>query len=187
MNSRLTIILSLILSFIIFNGCYSEPDYETMVRQGIESGVENNDLFLGYELGMTRDDFFEISWEMNQNEEITGLVKIEYTIDDLRGRATKRFYPDFADDKISKMPIDIHYHSWAPWNHEFSSDTLVTDLVDYYSEIYETSFRKVYVPHLEKEACVSIEGNRAITLSTKTDMIARIEFIDLNQVQPIED
>ena len=183
MQKIVSYLLPVIFGSLLVYGCNSNPDYESLVKQGVESADMYNELFLGYELGMTRDDFYEISWELNRQEVISGLVKIDYPFNELKARATKRFYPNFVDDRISKIPVDVHYHSWAPWNEEFSSDTLVVDLVDYYKDKFNTDFHRVYVPHLEKEAYVSVQGNRAITVSTSTEMIARVEYIDLNHIQ----
>lgn len=183
MEKKFSLLLTILFGIIIIYGCNSNPDYETLVKQGLESGEEHNELFLSYELGMTRDEFYEISWDLNSREVISGLVKIDYPFNDLKSRATKRFFPEFIDDRISKIPVDVHYHSWAPWNEEFSSDSLVLDLVEYYEDKFNTDFHLVYVPHLEKEAYVSVQGNRAITVSISTEMIARVEFIDLNHFQ----
>lgn len=171
-------ISALLIIFLITN-CSQEPDYESMIQEGLKSGIENNELFLNYELGMTRDDFFKISWQMNKEEKISGLVKIDYEFDQLKSRALMRFYPDFIDDRISKMPVDVNYHGWAPWNHDLSSDSLVVDLVEYYEKNQNTTFNNVYVPELEKYAYVSVEGNRAITIYPLTAMVARLEFTDL--------
>lgn len=167
----------------LFTNCEQEPDYGSLIQQGINSGVENNELFLDYKLGMTRDDFFKVSWQMNKDEKITGLVKIDYEMEDLKSRAIMRFYPDFVDDRISKMPVDIHYVGWAPWNHELSSDSLVVDLVEYYEDNLNTSFKKLFVPDLNKDAYVSVDGNRAITVYPLTEMVARVDFTDLNALK----
>ena len=182
MNKISATIPTLILMVFLFSNCEQEPTYESMVQAGKNSGVEKNDLFLQYQLGMTRDDFFKVSWEMNKEEKISGLVKIDYEFNELKSRALMRFYPDFVDDRISKMPVDVHYVGWAPWNAELSSDSLAVDLVEYYEEIYETSFNQVYVPHLEKQAFVSVDGNREISIYPLTEMVTRVDFTDLNAV-----
>lgn len=151
-----------------------------MIRKGLNSCIENNKLFLKYELGMSRDEFFAVSWEMNQEKIISGLVKVEYEFNDLENKALMRFYPEFENDRISKMPVDIHYVAWAPWNKDLSSDSLVVDLRKYYEDNHNADFKEVYVPSLEKKSLVSVKGNQAIIIYTVTDMVARLEFTDLN-------
>lgn len=184
MNKKFTstIISSLIIVFVLTN-CSQEPDYDKMVRDGVNSGIENNELFLEYELGMTRDDFYAVSWEMNKEKIITGLVKIEYEFDELKSTALMRFYPEFKNDKISKIPIDIQYVAWAPWNHNLSSDSLVVDLKEYYEEKNDADFKDVYVPSIKKNALVSVKGNQAILIYPLSDVFARLEFIDLNTLE----
>jgi len=172
--------VSILWILLSISNCTKEQlDYESMIQQGLNSGIENNELFLDYELGMTRDDFFHVSWELNNEEKITGLVKIDYELDGLKSRAYMQFYPDFLNNRISKIPVDIHYAGWAPWNQEFSSDTLVVDLVEFYEDKFTTSFHYVFVPDLNKNAYLSVEGNRAILIYPLTEMIARVDFIDL--------
>lgn len=93
------VIYSIILStFLFVNNCSSETDYESMVRKGLESGIEQDSLFLGYYLGMSRDDFFSSSWEMNKQGIITGYTKIVYELQDLFYPANMEFYPLFLND-----------------------------------------------------------------------------------------
>jgi hypothetical protein len=183
MYKNLFYFILFIFTITLFVNCEQEPDYGSLIQQGINSGIENNELFLEYKLGMTRDDFFKISWQMNKDEKITGLVKIDYEMEDLKSRAIMRFYPDFVNDRISKMPADVHYVGWAPWNQELSSDSLVVDLVEYYGDKLNTSFKKLFVPDLNKDAYVSVDGNRAITVYPLTEMVARVDFTDLNALQ----
>ena len=179
MKNILSTAAGVFMLVLLVANCSEEPDYESMIQEGLSSGIENNELFLRYELGMTRDDFFAVSWEMNRDEIISGLVKIDYEFEGLKSRALMRFYPDFVDDRISNVPVDVQYLGWAPWNHELSSDSLTVDLVSYYEEELDASFKYVYVPHLDKNAYVSVQGNRAVTIYPLTDMVARLEFTDL--------
>lgn len=178
-NYLVTTFISFFIVFAVSN-CSQEPDYDILVQQGINSDIENNELFLRYELGMTRDEFFAVSWEMNKEEIISGLVKIEYEFDELKSDAMMRFYPEFNNDRISKMPVDVNYIAWAPWNRGLSSDSLVVDLKSYYEENHNADFKDVYVPSIEKNALVSVKGNQAILIYPLTDMVARLEFKDLN-------
>lgn len=179
MENKFLSLISILVIVILLTNCTQEQDFDTMVHQGIRSGVENNELFLNYELGMTRDDFINISWKHNKEKKITGLVKIDYELEGLKNRAFMQFYPDFKDNRISKMPVDVHYAAWAPWNNQFSSDSLVVDLVEFYEEKFQTAFNYVYVPYIDKNAYVSVEGNRAITIYPSTEMVARVDFLDL--------
>lgn len=178
---------TLFIILLIIWGCNQKPDYETLVEEGLRSGEEHNEMFLEYELGMPREEFYDVSWRLNKEKKITGQVKVEYSFDALKSKATMRFYPEFTDNKITKMPVDVHYEAWAPWNKQYSSDSLVVDLVKYYEEIFQSEFSEIYVPHLEKNAYMNVEGNRAITISRLSDMIARVEFIDLNAINIKED
>jgi len=169
--------------FGLFTACGNAPDYDSMVRAALQSDVQSDSLFLGYRLGMTTEEFHDYSWELNQQGKITGLTQVEYSFNQLPGKATMRFYPEFHNNRIYKMPVTINYDAWAPWNHEFSSDSLVTDLVDLYRDIYDVEFRKVFVPELDMEAYFAASDNRGITIYRKSDMEAAIEFIDLKAKQ----
>lgn len=104
MERRLLILLFL---FTIFNvlSCSSNTNYETMVKRGLNSGIQQDSLFLGYYFGMTSEDFHSLSWDMNQQGLITGYIKIEYRFDDLKSVATKQYYPTFQNGVIVRMPL----------------------------------------------------------------------------------
>lgn len=153
-----------------------------MVEKGLNSGTIVNDIFLGYTFNMTREEFLELSWEMNQQEIITGGVNIVYLLKDLKSTVRLEFYPEFDNGVISKMPISASYTSWAPWNEEYSAENLLSDMTVHYENVYETSFRSVSVPGIEGETWVSVEGNREIRLFKKSVNTVQINFIDLSKV-----
>lgn len=173
------VIYSIILStFLFVNNCSSETDYESMVRKGLESGIEQDSLFLGYYLGMSRDDFFSSSWEMNKQGIITGYTKIVYELQDLSYPANMEFYPAFKNDEITRMPVSIGYQGWAPWNEHLNTDELINELLKYYNEIYDANFTLVFVPDINREALVNIQGNREIRIYPETHSNVFVEFID---------
>jgi hypothetical protein len=170
-------------SFLI--GCESKMDYETLVKDQLDSGVQNDSLFLGYHFGMGREEFRDYSWQLNQKGILTGFVDINYQIDFLKSKATMTFYPEFQDDKIVRIPVSIGYDSWAPWNEQFWPEALVEDLQDYFEKEYDTEFIQVYVPEIEQQAFVSIDGNREIRIYKNAEATAMVDFIDLNNVETI--
>lgn len=177
MERRLLILLFL---FTIFNvlSCSSNTNYETMVKRGLNSGIQQDSLFLGYYFGMTSEDFHSLSWDMNQQGLITGYIKIEYRFDDLKSVATKQYYPTFQNGVIVRMPVEVGYDSWAPWNQQFWPDELINDLIEHYSDVYNARFRRVYVPELGDFAQVDIQGNREIRIYRYTESTVMVYFID---------
>ena len=175
----LALIFISMVTFIV--SCSEKSDYQQMVESGLNSGDSVNDIFLGYSFTTSREEFYEMSWQMNQQEIITGGVNIVYNLEELDSTVRLEFFPEFKDGFISEMPIKASYISWAPWNEGFSSDNLLINLKEYYKSIYETTFSYVQVPELEKEAWVSVEGNREIRMYKTSVNTVQINFIDLSK------
>lgn len=157
-----------------------ESDYERMVQQELNSGVRHDSLFLGFRLGMQKEHFFDHSWQLNQKKIVTGNSQVEYELENLSAPAKMVFYPDFHNDRIYRMPVEISFKAWAPWNRHLYSDSLANELVDMYSEIYGGGFIKTTHPEIEKEAWIKVDGNRRIIIYRKDDMKVRAEFLDLS-------
>lgn len=172
----------LILMVIIFAliSCENKTEYEQLVERERNKEVRHDSLFLGYEFGMESDDFFDHSWDLNQQKIVTGGDQIEYEMKELSSPARMIFYPDFHDERIYRMPVEISFKSWAPWNRELYSDSLVTELLDLYRNTYGPGFIKTTHPEIKKEAWIKVDGNRRISIYRQDDMKVRVEFLDLS-------
>lgn len=167
-----------VIFFLI--SCEKKSEYEQLVQRELDKNVRHDSLFLGYKFGMEKEEFFDHSWNLNQRKVITGGTYVEYKITELSSTATMRFFPQFQNDKIYKMPIEVHYDSWAPWNKDLVSDSLIVELVDLYKEIYGPGFINTIHPDIGKRAWIKVDGNRRISIYKEDDMKARIEFLDLS-------
>ncbi|MEX1269216.1 MAG: hypothetical protein WEA56_09465 [Balneolaceae bacterium] len=167
------------LLLIFTASCEQKTEYERLVQRELDSGVRHDSLFLGYYLGMERQDFLDHSWELNQQNIVTGDAQVQYKLRDLSDTANMKFYPDFKNDKIYRMPVEVHFESWAIWNREFHSDSLITQLIDKYEDDYGPGFIHTIHPELGKESWIKVDGNRRISIYRQDDMKARIEFLDL--------
>lgn len=184
MNSKTQLFALVICLFTVaLTGCSNDLSYEDWLERETASGVQNDTLFLGYYFGMERQNFRDASWEMNQQGLMSGFTKINYPFNELNHRATMEFWPDFTDDKVSRIPIEVSYNAWAPWNRDFWSENLMEDLVEYYESKFETRFRHIYVPEIEANAFVSIEGNREIRISRINDQKVMLDFIDHSRIK----
>ena len=171
-----------IMILLLYSSCSQKSEYQQMVEDGLNSGKTVNDIFLGYTFDTTREEFYKMSWQMNQQEVITGGVKIEYLLEDLKSTARLEFFPEFENGVIIKMPIDATYISWAPWNEGYSADNLLMDIKTHYEQVYDTQFKYVSVPDIQQDAWVSIQGNREIRLYKKSVNTIQIKFIDLSKI-----
>ena len=171
------------MGLALFVSCSQKSEYQQMVEEGLNSGTTVDEIFLGYSFNMTREEFLELSWEMNQQQVITGGVKIEYLIEDLKSTVKLEFYPEFENGVISKMPVSASYISWSPWNEQYNANELLKDLKTYYEDLYSTTFKQLDVPGIADDVpWVSIEGNREIRMYKKSVNTIHVEFIDLSIV-----
>lgn len=174
------ILLSLLLILPSVLSCERESEYERLLKRELKTGVRNDSLFLGYRLGMEKRAFLDHSWQLNQQGVVTGGVTVDYDLNDLPHAAKMSFFPDFEEDKIQRMAVEISYHAWAPWNRDLYSDSLIVHLLEYYKEIYGNGFIETVHPRNGKRAWAKLDGNRQITIHKHDDMVARVEFEDLS-------
>lgn len=172
--------LSLMIILLALISCETKSEYEQLVERELSTGERHDSLFLGYELGMEDKQFLKHSWELNQQQIVTGGSQVEYEMDNLSAPARMVFYPEFHDGRIYRMPVEISYKSWAPWNRELYSDSLASELVDLYSDVYGPGFIKTTHPEIGKEAWIKIDGNRRIAIYRKDEMKVHVEFLDLS-------
>ena len=153
--------------FLLLSGCNKKAQYERLVKEGLESGVRHDTLFLGLYLGMTSEDFFKQCWALNQKGIIRqgeGNTSVLFVMEeDFKARVDANFYPTFIDDKIYELPVKYNYKAWTPWDKRFSADSLQVELLDLYEGWYGKGFMEL--EHASRgKAFVKIDGNRRISL-----------------------
>lgn len=170
----------LFIFLILFEvSCNQKNKYERLVNKELEKGVSHDSLFLGYHFGMDSQEFLDYSWKLNQKGVITGKTIIVHELNHFNNNATMKFYPRFKDNQIFKMPVEISYDAWAPWNKELFADSLMLEIVDRYKKIYGENFIKTTLPENGKEAWINVKGNRRIAIFKKNDSVVQVEFLDL--------
>lgn len=174
--------LMLIFSLAL-TGCNQKLEYEEWAEQELTKEAQQDSLFLGYYLGMTKQEFYDHSWSLNKQKKVIqgdGNKSVMYEVDELNHKAKMNFYPKFYEDKIHIMPVRYSYNGWAPWNKDLWSDSLLVDLLDLYEEKYNTDFKEIDHPDFDRSAYVSIQGNRSISMFKQDDQHVLVTFTDLN-------
>jgi hypothetical protein len=167
MRRQLIFFSALIGIFIFLLQCNQSSRYNHMVKKGLESGERHDTIFLGLYLGMSSKDFYSHCWELNKQGLIrqgAGNTSVLYELsDELKATVDVNFYPTFFEDKIYEMPVTFRYKAWAPWNKQFSGDTLQLELRNIFQEWYGVGFIEIDHP-LKGKAFLKVDGNRRISL-----------------------
>lgn len=179
---RNMVCIPLVMFLFTVLSCSTEITYEKMVNDGLNSGIKQDSLFLGYHFGMSIQDFHSTSMEMNRQGLLTGYTKVNYNFDALKSNVNKVFYPTFKDNVIVRIPVTMGYEAWAPWHEQFQPQVLIQDLIEHYEDVYNTQFKKIYIPEIDNFAYVSIEGNREIRLYQNSPTTIMADFIDLSVI-----
>ena len=174
-----------------------ESEYQQYVEQELGSGITQDSLIFGMRIGQTKKDFYSICWDLNKQQLITagsGNSSARYVLDrDTLGDSSQAkemlFYGIFDDAGVMQgMKMTYSYLTWAPWNRERYSDSLMISLRKQYEEGYPGNpFLELRLDIEGKEypALVKIDGNRQILMypRNKKDVMVRIEDLHykLNQ------
>lgn len=176
------ILLTLISAF---SGCSEKSKYEKMVERELSSDVRQDSLFLGYKLGMSREEFYKQSWNLNQKKLVKqGLSNqsVMYELKDLPHSANMYFFPEFWNDKIYQMKARIKYNGWAPWNKNLSADSLQVDVLNMLEQWYGNGFIKINQDRKDP-VYVKVDDNREIRITIQDkDASVWVYFTDLQTV-----
>jgi hypothetical protein len=147
-------------------------------------------LFLGVSLRMDKKAFYDHCWEMNRKKLVTHGPKnqeVEYRLEkELKSPAYMRFYPTFYNDKIIEMPVLFNYESWAPWNKQYSSDSLLMDLLPLFKKWYGDDFKLLQHERMGK-VFYKMDGRRRINLFVRDDQFVQAVFSDMQLLKEQEE
>lgn len=185
---RIFIALS-ILTSLLFISCSQESEYEELVQRELAKGERSDSLFLGYHFGMTRQEFFDHSWELNSQKIVmqgNKSASIRYDLENLKFKAQKNFYPKFFEGKIYKMPVRYMYNGWAPWNREYWADSLKKDVLFEFKKKYPNKFLEMKHPELKVPAYIMVDNNKRIAIYELDNREVAVEYVDLTVLKEIK-
>ncbi len=147
-----------------------------------ESIAKYDSLFLGISLGMGSKEFYDHCWEYNKQKIFTHgptNQNVEYKlVNDINSPVSMRFYPTFYKDKIFEMPVTFTYETWAPWNRQYKSDTLLVNMLTLFKKWYGPDFKELN-HHTMGKVYYKMDGKRRINLFIKDDQFVQAVFTDL--------
>lgn len=185
-NSLTAILSSLVFLVLIISNCDQEPktEYQKEIDQALSSEIEKDSLILEYKFGMTKEEFFEYSWDINkQGVVVNGSgAEIIQDVDWLKSPARRSFYPNFIEDRVVQLPVDYSYNGWAPWNSHLVSDSLLVDLKIQLESNYGGVFKQRTIENGDT-VYYQIQGNREIRLENLDQTKVRVTFTDLSTLR----
>lgn len=140
-------------------------------------------LFLGFSMGMEKKAFYDLCWEYNRKKIFThgpSNQNVEYRlVGETKNPVIMRFYPSFENEKIYEMPVTFTYEAWAPWNKQFSGDSLLVEMLPVFKKWYGEDFQVLDHPTMGK-VYYRMDGKRRINLFLKDDQFVQAVFTDLD-------
>ena len=147
-------------------------------------------LFLGVSMGMERKAFFDYCWKMN-NQKIfkhgPTNTSVEYRLGGVLDDTVRmQFYPSFDEEKIYEVPVLFSYETWAPWNKQYSADTLFVKMLPVLKKWYGSDF-KVLNHETMGKVYYKMDGRRRINYFIRDDQFVQLVFTDLKVEKKLKD
>ena len=178
--------LFLCIPALIIVACEPASNYEAMVTRELSRPDTIRTLFFSYELGMSRQAFYDSSWALNRHGLVTHAPTnshVQYKLpDELSYPATMLYYPDFQENQISRMRLRFAYDGWAPWNRYLWADSLLPDV----RRLMESWYGKGFIGNLPHHEFVKVDANRQITIQHGDDREVLVQITDLRVIPPEE-
>lgn len=135
--------ISAIVLFILLSSCAAKQEPISNPNGWIQGNEQQ--LFLGFEFGMSRLDMIVNAKELNDRQIIKPGAGAEFLMDDssMVSLARVAFYPVFnEEDELIAVPMTYGYAGWAPWNEHLSSDSLAYHVSKMLSDSLHIDFDK---------------------------------------------
>jgi len=185
-------IIFILLTQVVLISCERKSEYRRVIESELAKNTRYDSLFLGLKFGMTSKQFFDTCWIMNQKgilKEGPDNTQAQYFIDstDILGPPVyMRFYPEFKDGIVYKMPVNFTYKAWAPWNKNFSADSLLPKVVRLMEEWYGPELIKMDGKDSGLPIWYKVDGNRHMVIYKRDTSNVTVEFLDLLIENPLE-
>jgi len=186
-------IFYLILATLILVSC--ESDYSKKIKSELKTGETYENLFLNLNVGDTKKDFYDKCWLWNKEGLVSqgpGNQYARYTLDLSEGKDSLSnvdllFYGMFDDDDIMYgMDMKISYKAWSPWNKDYQASILVSDLQDYYMNLYgKNDFMPISIKD-DVTAYAKLDGNRQILIYALNDKDVAVKITDTSKQYDIK-
>jgi hypothetical protein len=173
-----------VLFLLIISVSACESEYTKLVKSELASGKINDSVFYGLKFGQTKNDFFNICWDLNKKHLVTHGGNNSYVQTMLHPKDSTKtidkivmlFYAKFnTDNIITAMDVKFSYLAWAPWNKDLTSEKLLPKIQDTLMKWYPGNpFIKV-----KNDILVKVDGNRQIQLSKGSDRDVSVLIEDL--------
>jgi hypothetical protein len=159
-------------------------------RKSMSNDKKLDSLFLGISMGMEKKAFYDYCWQKNKEKIFKHgptNQSVEYRLaTELSSPVFMQFYPSFHDERIYEMPVLFNYESWAPWNKEFSSDTLLVEILPLFKKWYGDDFKTLQHPTMGT-VYYQMKGRRRINLFIRDDQFVQAVFTNLKVEKEIKE
>ena len=175
-----------IIIFILFVGCQRQSEYTKVLTRELEKKNEFNDLIFDMKIGQSRQDYFDICYQLNKQKKIISGERslnpeliLKSKNSSVKGSNIKMsFNGIFNEKKIMRgFEMRFYFTGWSNWNKDLSSENLLDQLKDSLNGWFPgNNFFKVnFENNLSAE--VKIDGNRRILayVVNSKDVAVRIE------------
>jgi len=174
--------------FILFISCQSE--YDQYVKRELAKGIENKELIFDLELGMTRQQFYDICWQLNKEKIVSQGPKNQFvkyilepgTIIGEEDRIEMLFYGIFDKELIMRgLDFQFSYPKWAVWNDDYHSTELLKSIQQYFLDTFPgNEFIEVSLGQEGLYSYIKIDGNRQILIYPKDtkDVVVKVEDLE---------
>ena len=159
--------------FLILN-CQQESKYSKTLKKEKESGKIFNDLIFDMKFGQTKDDYFNICYELNKKKLITSggrEFSPEYIMypkkENKNSKKIKMSFNGIFDKNniIEGLNLRFNYYTWSPWNKDYNSSYLIEEIKDTLLVWFPgNDFFKLDLKDKENFAYIKIDGNRRIRI-----------------------
>ena len=172
--------------FILIVGCQRKSEYSTILTRELEKKNEFNDLIFDMKIGQSRQDYFNICYQLNKQKKIISGERslnpeliLKSKNGSTKGSNIKMSFNGIFNEKKTMRGFEMRFYftGWSNWNKDLSSENLLFQLKDTLRKWFPGNdfFKVNFENNLSAE--VKIDGNRRI-LAYKVnskDVAVRIE------------
>ena len=174
----------LVLLTSLFASC--ESDYSRLVKSEMATDKIYTELIFDLNIGQTKKEFYSTCWTLNSQKVISQgpgnnyaryIIEEEFENDSIK--IEMLFYGIFdKEEKMIGMDMKMSHLSYAPWNEESHSDSVIEFLKTFYQRDYPgNGFIEIDLDVGYGDAWVKIDGNRQILMYplSQKDVVVKIE------------